>query len=65
MTNSNLNSISFGLAFDDKYFISFHLKKMVNLELDSKIRKDGTYLSQSGETIIPRYLDYILTIIVH
>lgn len=57
--------MSFGLAFDDKYFISFHLRKMVNLELDSKIRKDGTYLSQSGETIIPRYLDYILTIIVH
>lgn len=64
MTNSYLNSISFGLAFDDKYFISLK-KKMVNLELDSKIRKDGTYLSQSGETIIPRYLDYILTIIVH
>ena len=38
---------------------------MVNLELDSKIRKDSTYLSQSGETIIPKYLDYILTIFVH
>lgn len=44
MINFNLNLILFGLVFDDKYFILFYLKKMVNLEFDSKIRKDGIYL---------------------